>query len=303
MPDNTTGFEFNENPASPNSEASAANLNNAVKKAVIRNIAPNAVTSVHLSASVAGAGLGGGNGSALYVKPDDSTLEIADDKLRLKDGGITSDKLSDGAVTMEKLADAVKSAITDVLKTIYKVGDIFATHDDSNPANRFGGQWERLDNQIIAAANGDHAAGTTSAFYAGESRCLVEKSNAGNIWYNLYSDGWCEQGGYSSDGNVVFPKEFLNDKYGVSAFASSDGTGVDIFSRTNAIRNLTKSGFVAYGYDSTENWPPQSHACRWFACGYAEAPGEDEFKNMRLNARYEYLWIKISDEEEEGDDA
>lgn len=156
MADNTPGFEFNENPASPNSEASAVNLNNLVKKAVIRNIAPASISSSHLHASVAGAGLGGGNGTALYVKTDNETLEVADDKLNVKDGGIGSAQIADGAITMDKLADAVQTAISTVIKGIYKVGDYFITHNAEDPAKRFGGQWELVKDRFLIGAGGDY---------------------------------------------------------------------------------------------------------------------------------------------------
>lgn len=156
MADNTPGFEFNENPASPNSEASAVNLNNLVKKAVIRNIAPRAVASTHLHESVAGAGLGGGNGTALFIKTDEATLEVADDKIGVKDGGIGEAHIADGAITMDKLAEAVKTAITTVIKGIYKVGDYFITHNEEDPAKRFGGQWELVKDKFLIGAGGDY---------------------------------------------------------------------------------------------------------------------------------------------------
>lgn len=156
MADNTPGFEFNENPASPNSEASAVNLNNLVKKAVIRNIAPRAVASTHLHESVAGAGLGGGNGTALFIKTDEATLEVADDKIGVKDGGIGEAQIADGAITMDKLAEAVKVAITTVIKGIYKVGDYFITHNEEDPAKRFGGQWELVKDKFLIGAGGDY---------------------------------------------------------------------------------------------------------------------------------------------------
>ena len=156
MPDNTPGFEFNENPASPNSEASAVNLNNLVKKAVIRNIAPAVVASTHLHPSVAGAGIGGANGSPLFVKTDDETLEVADDKLKVKDGGIRAAQIADGSISMDKLADAVKTAISTVIKGIYKVGDYFITHNDEDPAKRFGGTWELCKDIFLLGAGGDY---------------------------------------------------------------------------------------------------------------------------------------------------
>ena len=154
---NITGFEFNEDPTSPNSKASANNLNKAIEDATIKNIAPNAVTSSHISGSVAGAGLGGGEGSPLYVKTDNSTVEILNDSVGLMDSPIIgTSKLVDGSVTMDKLADTVKDAINNVLKTIYKVGDYFITHNSESPASRFGGTWELLKDRFLIGAGGDY---------------------------------------------------------------------------------------------------------------------------------------------------
>ena len=157
MPKNITGFEFNEDPTSPNSKASANNLNKAIEDATIKNIAPNAVTSSHISGSVAGAGLGGGEGSPLYVKTDNSTVEILNDSVGLMDSPIIgTSKLVDGSVTMDKLADTVKDAINNVLKKIYKVGDYFITHNAESPASRFGGTWELLKDRFLIGAGGDY---------------------------------------------------------------------------------------------------------------------------------------------------
>lgn len=156
MADNTTGFEFNEVPGSPKSKASAVNLNNAVKKALIRNIAANAVKPAHIDPSNAGAGLIGGGGASLAVNPDGETLEVNSDKVRIKDGGVGSTQIADGAITMDKLADAVKTTINTVIKSIYKVGDYFITHNADNPAKRFGGQWELVKDKFLIGAGGDY---------------------------------------------------------------------------------------------------------------------------------------------------
>jgi len=191
MADNTPGFEFNENPASPNSEASAVNLNNLVKKAVIRNIAPRAVASTHLHESVAGAGLGGGNGTALYVKTDNETLEVADDKLNVKDGGIGSAQIADGAITMDKLADAVQTAISTVIKGIYKVGDYFITHNTEDPAKRFGGHWELVKDKFLIGAGGDYeilSEGGEAEHTLTEDEMPAHQHKIKNL--NLFWDHW-----------------------------------------------------------------------------------------------------------------
>ena len=57
----------------------------------------------------AGDGLSGGGSSGtvtLDVNVDNATLEISSDVVRIKDSGVTTNKLNDGAVTTIKLADA-----------------------------------------------------------------------------------------------------------------------------------------------------------------------------------------------------
>lgn len=66
-------------------------------------LADGAVTSAKIPTSVAGAGLTGGGGSALAVNPDDSTIEISSDVVRVKDGGITPTKLSFDPATQAEL--------------------------------------------------------------------------------------------------------------------------------------------------------------------------------------------------------
>ena len=61
---------------------------------VTADLIANTISETYLTASVAGDGLAGGNGTALSVNVDDSTIEIDSDTLRVKDGGITEAKLS-----------------------------------------------------------------------------------------------------------------------------------------------------------------------------------------------------------------
>ena len=70
----------------------------------------NSIDETHLTASVAGNGLSGGNGSALAVNVDDSTIEINTDALRVKDLGIGTAKLAATSVTAAKLGNDVAGA-------------------------------------------------------------------------------------------------------------------------------------------------------------------------------------------------
>lgn len=64
------------------------------------------ITDIYnIDSSVAGNGLAGGNGTALSVNTDGSTLEISSDALRVKDLGITTAKLNDLACTTAKIDD------------------------------------------------------------------------------------------------------------------------------------------------------------------------------------------------------
>jgi hypothetical protein len=67
-------------------------------------LASQAVTEAKLHTSVAGDGLAGGNGTALSVSVDDSTVEIATDSVQVKDGGITGAKLNSDVVDDSTLA-------------------------------------------------------------------------------------------------------------------------------------------------------------------------------------------------------
>ena len=64
------------------------------------NVKFNSINQNYLTTSVAGDGLAGGNGTALSVNVDDSTIEINADTLRVKDGGITNAKLANSSVTI-----------------------------------------------------------------------------------------------------------------------------------------------------------------------------------------------------------
>jgi hypothetical protein len=68
------------------------------------------ITSVQLNTDVAGPGLSGGNGSALEVNVDDSTIEISSDTLQVKAAGITSTELNTD-VAGDALAGGAGSAL------------------------------------------------------------------------------------------------------------------------------------------------------------------------------------------------
>jgi hypothetical protein len=70
-------------------------------------IANNVVDESNLTASIAGDGLAGGNGTPLSVNVDDSTVEITTDALNVKDGGISTAKIANAAVGSTQLAAGI----------------------------------------------------------------------------------------------------------------------------------------------------------------------------------------------------
>lgn len=76
-------------------------------QSVTADLIANTISETYLTASVAGDGLSGGNGSALSVNVDDTTIETSSDTLRVKAGGIDTAQLADGAVTEAKRSRTV----------------------------------------------------------------------------------------------------------------------------------------------------------------------------------------------------
>lgn len=112
---------------------------------IASDIGDNTITEAKLTTSVAGNGLSGGNGSALSVNVDDSTVELSSDSLRVKDLGITTAKLDDGAVTSAKLDTDISiggevsvgadltvtgtSYIAEIIEKVHTVGAVSGTEN------------------------------------------------------------------------------------------------------------------------------------------------------------------------------
>tara|TARA_B100000214_G_scaffold165481_1_gene118671 strand:- start:368 stop:2182 length:1815 start_codon:yes stop_codon:yes gene_type:complete len=87
--------------------ASSVNASKLASSAVeTAKIANNAVDATKIATSVAGDGLTGGNGSALAVNVDDSSIEVATDTVQLKDLGVSTAKLANNCVQTSKILDA-----------------------------------------------------------------------------------------------------------------------------------------------------------------------------------------------------
>lgn len=88
---------------------------------------------------------------------------------------------------------------------------------------------------------------------------ITETYENGTSWYRVWSDGWCEQGGYQLTGQVSFLKNFNNTNYTVLA---TYGEGVATESNL-AVENKTQTSCTIY--KTTGGGPDY---CNWVACGY-----------------------------------
>lgn len=106
------------------------------------------------------------------------------------------------------------------------------------------------------------------------ARILIEKKEAteeDSSWYNLYSDGWIEQGGRAYVNNnstsvVTLPKEMINTDYYVNLthITTSIPSNADV-----AVGDLTTSSFKIYAYTGASNKP-------WEVKGYTTPPALEQ---------------------------
>lgn len=55
----------------------------------------------------------------------------------------------------------LKKSNEDIFLNIYKIGDIYITTNNENPADRFGGQWEQIKDRFLLCAGNSYVAGNT----------------------------------------------------------------------------------------------------------------------------------------------
>ena len=89
-----------------------------------------------------------------------------------------------------------------------------------------------------------------------EVQVVIETYKNGTSWYRIWSDGWCEQGGYASSNpsTVTFLKTFVDTNYymNCSNNANSADVGAWIGDRTASSAKINNAVGGAY----------------WQACGY-----------------------------------
>ena len=107
------------------------------------------------------------------------------------------------------------------------------------------------------------------------NRVLIAKKEATNedtTWYNLYSDGWCEQGGQTSGyATIQLLKPFSNTSY-YANFISLDNANNSQY-ENYMISDKTTSSFTI----GQKRTGLDGGVCNWVACGYAEIPTENNY--------------------------
>ena len=138
-----------------------------------------------------------------------------------------------------------------LLETLYPVGSIYITTNATCPLST-----------LIAG----------STWVQETSRILVDKGSSGTDWWELYSDGWCRQGGVytkaTGAANAVtidLHKSFNSTDYNIIAVAKSNGAAtIDCYDLQINPSNTTTSSFsIGMGANSAY-WT----GAYWWACGY-----------------------------------
>ena len=133
-------------------------------------------------------------------------------------------------------------------------------------------------------------------------RYLVESKKAtssDNTWYNLYSDGWLEQGGIVASGSnsntVTLPKSFKDTSYSVQLTNSKTATIANYAPVSNITANNT---FVVYS---------NGDGCKgcnkyWLASGYTDSIDiKDKFIYYCVgNTKADTSWINLVEQVQEG---
>ena len=161
--------------------------------------------------------------------------------------------------TIYHITDDTDVTLT-LLNTLYPVGAIYIGTCANCPLQVLGvGTWALKSDNFI-------------------TRELVEKkepTGSDPTWYNLYSDGWCEQGGlydYGSlvkDWNVVdtkFLKNFLNTNYSLNVQAGRNDSNINSINNQAFVTAYTTNNFKTEVYGDGN-----SQYLWWHACGYTSA--------------------------------
>ena len=124
-------------------------------------------------------------------------------------------------------------------------------------------------------------------------RILVAKKEAtteDQRWYNLYSDGWLEQGGVVANtganhvATISLLKPYANTNY-IVTIGYENSAGAVAVADIGQIGTKTTSSFQSYQYHDI--------IINWQACGYAEVPTQSDF--TEVSGLYYYVGDTVQD--------
>jgi hypothetical protein len=190
------------------------------------------ITETQLNASVAGAGLAGGAGTALSVNVDDSSIEVNTDSLQVKALGITNGMLG-GSIANAKLANSTISGV--------------ALGSDLNNLS--------VDNSSI-----EYSVGST---YNGSAASTIRIKNLGVTNAMLANDGITIAGADTSLGGTITADTIVGAA-SADSIAQSQVSGLDTalaakadvdgptFTSTTTIDVLSVTGDATLGGDAAD---------------------------------------------------
>lgn len=120
-------------------------------------------------------------------------------------------------------------------------------------------------------------------------RVLVKKYVNGTEWYNLYSDGWCEQGGFVATGTapttVTLLKEMADTNYYANAMTNTSRTNPQNYDKI--IQGKTTTSITVNQFS---NW---FDTFDWQVCGYCNPSSVSEYTEIK--GLYFYVGETVQD--------
>ena len=124
----------------------------------------------------------------------------------------------------------------------------------------------------LASNRNDGSLGQYNPSYSGRS--LVSKYINGTNWCNIYSDGWCEQGGYKTGSFNHTTKHMLHQPY-----PNNNYTVVGNCNINTGLYSKANDHFCLIGQSGKYAGDAYS-AITWTAFGYINAPSSNTYSNL-----------------------
>ena len=201
------------------------------------------------------------NGVATYAS---LTITLAKDVRMLMYHGLNADK------TINNTDYTTTAATTYTFAGTETDGYYYLFSDNTGTITVSTSNAQQTDKCIFAECYIE--SGAIASFTAYNAVELLKKQNAiyvvetyhnGNDWYRVWSDGWCEQGGFSSsDGEVTFLKPFASTDISFTLTSKASSNPVGANAGGTAVYELSTTKF------KYSNGSPYKTGLWWEAKGY-----------------------------------